>query len=354
MLGHFLDGLLAAGHDPAVAVAPGSRMAALVPAGCDVVPVPDNGCFSPLALVRSLARLRAAHARQPFDVIHGWSARDWELATATGWLLRRPALGTLHDHPAAGFITRRRRRLMRLAARWGLRRVVCVSKAVQQACLAAGYPVDQLAVIHNGLPPQPSLLRAWRANGILRLGFLGAFSKRKGLEGLFAIVAALAARGERAWELHIAGEAQNAEGRRMMDELRARHRDAPWWPQIHWHGWVDAPGRFLGSLDVLVLPSSEFDPLPTVLLEAGQAGTPVLAASVGGVAEIILPGQTGWLFEPGDWPGAAAQVAWLAGQPAAELARCGNNAIERVARDFSREKMSAQYVELFSILSPNG
>lgn len=94
--------------------------------------------------------------------------------------------------------------------------------------------------------------------------------------------------------------------------------------------------------------------LPTVLLEAGQAGTPVLATRVGGVAEIILPGQTGWLFKPGDWSGAAAQVAWLVGQPAAELARCGNNAVERVARDFCRGKMSAQYAELFSILSPNG
>lgn len=354
MLGHFLAGLLAAGHQVTVAVASGSRTAALVPAGCAVLAVPDNGRFSPIRIGRTLAILRRAHARTPFAVVHGWSARDWELAALAGRLLGRPALGTLHDHPAASFITRSRQRLMRIAARGGLRRVVCVSSAVALACRAAGYPEDRLAVIHNGLPSAPQPQRSWWTEGCLRLGFLGAFSERKGLRGLFAIVAALAARGHIPWELHLAGEAQDPGGQKMIAELRQEHGTAPWWPQIHWHGWVPAPAQWLGSLDVLLVPSSEFDPFPTVLLEAGQAGTGALAARVGGVAEIILPQQTGWLFEPGDWPGAAAQLIALAGQPAAELARCGSNASRRVAGEFALEKMSAQYGGLYSTLSGDG
>lgn len=354
MLGHFLVGLLDSGRKVTVAVAPGSRMATLVPAGCEVVAVPNNGRFSPFTLARTLAILRHAHARTPCSVVHGWAARDWELAALAGRMLGLPAAGTLHDHPAASFITRQRQRLMRCAARWGLRRVVCVSAAVRLACEAAGYPADRLAIVHNGLPKVDPPRRSWRADGSLRLGFLGAFSERKGLRGLFATVATLAARVRCPWELHLAGEAQDAEGEKMIAELRRQHAVAPWWPQVHWHGWVDAPAQFLGSVDMLLVPSSEFDPFPTVLLEAGQAGTPVLAARVGGVAEIILPGQTGWMFEPGDWAAAAAQLEWLAGQPSAELARCGNNASHRVARDFSLERMSAQYGELFSTLSANG
>jgi glycosyltransferase involved in cell wall biosynthesis len=107
-------------------------------------------------------------------------------------------------------------------------------------------------------------------------------------------------------------------------------------------------------VDVLVVPSSEFDPFPTVLLEAGQAGVPVLAARVGGVAEIIVPEETGWLFEPGDWSGAAAKLEWLAGQSAPEFARCGNLTFQRQATDFTLVKMSAQYGEIFSRLTTNG
>ena len=57
MLGHFLVGLLDSGRKVTVAVAPGSRMATLVPAGCEVVAVPNNGRFSPFTLARTLAIL---------------------------------------------------------------------------------------------------------------------------------------------------------------------------------------------------------------------------------------------------------------------------------------------------------
>ena len=354
MLGHFLAGLLAAGHQLTVAVPLGSRTVRAVPEGCTILPVPDNGRFSLLTIVRTLTILHRAHAQIPFDVVHGWSARDWELTGLAGKLLDRPAVGTLHDHPLASFITGSRRRLMRLAARRGLHRVVCVSEAVRLACADAAYPAERLAVVRNGLPPAAPLQRSWRTAGCLRLGFLGTFSERKGLRGLFAALAMFAARTSHPWEMHLAGEAQDAGGHKMLADLRRQHAAEPWWPHIHWHGWVDAPARFLGMLDVLVVPSSEFDPFPTVLLEAGQAGVPVLAARVGGVAEIIVPGETGWLFEPGDWLSAATQMGWLAGQPETEFGRWGNQAFQRMATNFTLEKMSAQYGEIFSRLPTNG
>src|SRR5204863_2747971 len=88
----------------------------------------------------------------PFDLVHGWAARDWELTSLVAGIWRKPAIGTLHDHPAAGYIRRKRRLLMRLAAAWGLRRIVCVSDAVRRACEAMGYRRERLLTIRNGLP----------------------------------------------------------------------------------------------------------------------------------------------------------------------------------------------------------
>jgi len=41
--------------------------------------------------------------------------------------------------------------------------------------------------------------------------------------------------------------------------------------------------------------TAEFDGLPNVVLEALGAGLPVIAPDIGGLAEVVLPNQTGWL-----------------------------------------------------------
>src|SRR5213079_1268539 len=93
----------------------------------------------------------------------------------------------LHDHPQARFISKPRQSLMRWSARYGLKKIVCVSHAVREACLAAGYPAAQIDVVHNGLPPLLSQVPT-AAEQTFRLGFLGVFSERKGLPLLFEII----------------------------------------------------------------------------------------------------------------------------------------------------------------------
>ncbi|MBU6400995.1 MAG: glycosyltransferase, partial [Verrucomicrobia bacterium] len=89
---------------------------------------------------------------------------------------------------------------------------------------------------------------------------------------------------------------------------------------------------------------------PGVLLEAGQAGVPVVAARVGGVAEIVADGQTGWLFEPGDWRQGAAILAGLVQSPRV-CRSAGQAARDRVLSQFSVEGMAADYLKLYSELA---
>ena len=135
----------------------------------------------------------------------------------------------------------------------------------------------------------------------------------------------------------------------MLAELRQQYNQAIWWPQVEWCGWVNNPQSFLSTVDILLVPSNDFDPLPTVLLEAGQMGVPAVAAKVGGVAEILGDGRTGWLFESGNWTQAARILAGLmADLPAVNLA--GKEARRRVTEEFGLPKMVAQYRELYSIM----
>jgi len=51
---------------------------------------------------------------------------------------------------------------------------------------------------------------------------------------------------------------------------------------------------------VVVLPSRCYENCPLTVLEAMSAGRPVIGARIGGIAELVREGETGWLFEPGD------------------------------------------------------
>lgn len=345
VLGYFLEGLAGSACEGVLAVVPGSKLDQAMPREVRRVFLSSSRPLSPLQVAGQLLALRRAHAATPFDLFHAWAAREWELAALAGALLRRPAVGTLHDHPAAPFLSKARRRLMRGAARCGLRRVICVSDAVRRACAEHGYPPGKLVVIHNGLPDCG--LRRREGGDVRRLGFLGVFSPRKGLRLLFDLLHELARAPGPAWECHVAGGATDPVGERLLQDIRTRYARESWWQQVHWLGWVNRPLEFLSGLDVLICPSAEFDPLPTVLLEAGLVGVPVFAAEVGGVAEIVEPGRTGRLFAPGNVREAAAQLReFLADREG--LRQTGLNARQRVRAEFSVERMVAAHRQLYA------
>ncbi len=351
VLQYFLKGQATLEDSIAVALAPGSKVDQGIPPAMRRVALVEMPKLSPLGLLSQVRAVARFHQEYPFDLVHAWAARSWELASLAGKLLRVPAIGTLHDHPAALFISGKRQWLMRTCARRGLQRVVAVSEAVRRACIMRGYPPQKMAVIHNGLPDFPPP-RPRTPGNMLQLGYIGALTERKGLRGLFQVCEELARRETPPWILSIAGEAQDEPGRQLVAELRRHYQSAPWWRRIHWLGWVDNPGEFLPALDCLLFTSSDFDPFPTVILEAGFMGVPVLGTRVGGVPEMILPNQTGWLYEPGDWPGAAAKLAGLLAEPNV-LAQAGQAARHHVRQHFTLDKMVAEYRAIYTNLSPS-
>lgn len=89
-------------------------------------------------------------------------------------------------------------------------------------------------------------------------------------------------------------------------------------------GWVANPYPYLRSADLVVL-SSVWDALPTVLIESLALGTPVVSTECGaGPREILDGGRYGRLTAPGD-PKALADAmdSTLAAPPPADLLRQG-------------------------------
>lgn len=63
--------------------------------------------------------------------------------------------------------------------------------------------------------------------------------------------------------------------------------------------------------DIAVVPSTEPEPFGLVAIEAMASGKPVIAAAHGGLKEIVVDEETGFLFKPGDAAALAESIAKL-------------------------------------------
>lgn len=109
-------------------------------------------------------------------------------------------------------------------------------------------------------------------------------------------------------------------------------------------------GNVLADLDIFVLPSTEPDPFPTVVLEAMAAGLPIVAFRHGGVCEMVEDGVSGLLCTPGSATDMAAAIERLVESPNLREAM-GKAARERLQRLFTREAFLGRFAALYAELA---
>jgi glycosyltransferase involved in cell wall biosynthesis len=103
---------------------------------------------------------------------------------------------------------------------------------------------------------------------------------------------------------------------------------------VHFAGQRHDVPRILGALDLCVHCSTTPEPFGRVLIEAGAARLPVVAANAGGVPEIVRPGETGLLVPPGDPQALADAICQLYTAPATAAA-FGTAAHRHIAANFN-------------------
>ncbi len=110
---------------------------------------------------------------------------------------------------------------------------------------------------------------------------------------------------------------------------------------------TDIP-ELLSQCDLFVLPSL-YEGLPLAVLEAMAAGKPVVATSVGGTEEAVVPGETGLLVSPADPQSLAQAIQALLMDPVwgERMGQCGR---ARVRQAFSSERMVQEVTQVYAEL----
>jgi glycosyltransferase involved in cell wall biosynthesis len=115
--------------------------------------------------------------------------------------------------------------------------------------------------------------------------------------------------------------------------------------RVRFLGFIPNAREFLAGTDIFLLPSRN-ENLPVAILEAGLAGLPIIATSVGGIPEIIDDMQNGILVHPRNPREIAEAIAYLLDNP--EKAKLFKEKIkEKVLQDFSLDKMLGRTYSLY-------
>lgn len=113
-------------------------------------------------------------------------------------------------------------------------------------------------------------------------------------------------------------------------------------------GWISSARvrEELLASRALVLPSFA-EGLPVVIMEAMALRRPVLSTYIAGIPELVLEGETGWLFPAGAMTELAAAMEAAVAAPPAQLVGMGENARRRVLErhdiDHEAEKMLVHF-----------
>jgi glycosyltransferase involved in cell wall biosynthesis len=208
---------------------------------------------------------------------------------------------------------------------------VALTEFARSKFIEGGLPAGKIVVKPNFVAPDPG--RGQGGGGYAL--FVGRLAPEKGTGTMLA-----------AWErlgtripLKIVGDGPL---RDRVAGAAARRSNVEWLG----HRPVEEVHALMGKADMLVFPSEWYETFGRVAVEAFAVGTPVIAANIGAVAELVEHGRTGLEFRPGDPEDLVTQVEWALSHPA-ELRRMRDEVRAEFEAKYTAERNYRALMEIY-------
>ena len=344
--------VIRADADAVATAPPGSRMEEFVRSvGAQAVPLPfralrhSGGRAETLRSVarglgsaRDLRRIVRKHPDR--KVVYSTSIRPGMLAAVSTLGLRRRHVWVLTDLTPPGLVGMLTRALAWLACD----AAIAISQTIRDDFAGRSRRLRRrTVVVYPGVVPRAAGDRA--AANPASAAIVGHVSPTKRTDVAIDVARRVAERHP-GFELTVMGRAQyRDEDFAFERDLQERvSGDPALRDSVRFEGWVADVPAALATRGMLFHARPD-EPLGMVLIEAMAGGLPVVAPASAGPAEIVVDGETGFLYPPGDVDAAAAAVERIASDPAL-AARLGAAGRVRVAEVFSEERQVKGYLDV--------
>lgn len=223
--------------------------------------------------------------------------------------------------------------------------VVCNSRAAAQTLVGQGLPMRKVAVIPNAIREEffsQTAPMLGRNSPTVRIGLIARMNSSKKGHQMFLRAAQKLSYKHPEVEFILAGDGQyRAEFEELASELGITSR-------VRFMGDCQNVPGLLASMDVSVNASTS-ESQSNSILESMAYGVPVVASNVGGTPEVIQHGETGLLFTSDDVQSLADAMEEFVAKPLFRQ-QCGEKGRVFVRRNFSADKVSARYSDLYERL----
>jgi glycosyltransferase involved in cell wall biosynthesis len=190
----------------------------------------------------------------------------------------------------------RRDRALRERVLPAVTRFIAPSRFLRESFVRWGIPEDQIVHVRTGIDTERFGGRRRVSGPRLRVGFIGTVVPHKGLHVLLRAWAALPEHARARADLVVYGPLDHT------PEYVTAVRQLAAQSGVLLRGRLssDQVPAALSEIDLLVVPSVWYENSPLIILEALATLTPLMVSNLGGMAELVEPGVSGFRFEVGD------------------------------------------------------
>jgi glycosyltransferase involved in cell wall biosynthesis len=266
------------------------------------------------------------------------------------WLARKPHVWHLHESPF-----REPRMTFDLGNRWAMGVIdrlstlfVVVSRAVASDYSRYIEPprlhiVYQSITSGEGFPGarNEGISDSNRDRNFFQCAIVGSIQPSKGQDEAITALSEVVRRGVDA-HLMLVGKGEPA----YLDRLRSQVKDHGLEQRVTFTGYINDATPFFRAADVALM-CSRWEPFGRVTIEAMLAHKAVIASASGGTIELISDGQTGLLYEGGNYVELADKIQYLYENPEARL-RLGQAAHAWAVGKFTQERYAGEMLDLFT------
>lgn len=219
--------------------------------------------------------------------------------------------------------------------------VVAVTKKGREGILGS---IKDVHIISPGVESVVDSIEREREQAFV---FAGQLSESHSLKGLDVLLEALALIKDRDFKLYVAGDGDAKERYiKMTDKLGISGK-------VEFLGWVDREEmlKFAKKSLAVVIPSkNDAEGFPTVMPEAHSVGATLIASRVGGIPEMIIDEENGFLVEPNNPKTLSEKLEWAL-ENEKKMVQMGERGLEIVRQKYTWERIAERYEELFSELA---
>jgi glycosyltransferase involved in cell wall biosynthesis len=231
---------------------------------------------------------------------------------------------------------------------------VGVSDFIRDMIIQLGVPPEKVFSVRNGIDikgieekidERAEVIagkRQGQTTGAVKIGIVGQVGEWKGHDDF---VEALAGLRKDAFSFH--GVIYGNGDASYIKSLKEKIDDYKLSEHVEWAGFVNDAKRIFSATDICIVPSRSQDPCPTVAIEAAHFGVPLIATRQGGLPELVLDGETGYLVDARS-PEQITEKLRLLIQDSALRRRMSRAARVYGLRHLTRERMVREMETIFA------